>query len=1077
MRSYWSRDDAPNLTSGDFFGVSSFVSRLADLLTVSPKPLTVALSGSWGVGKTTVAEGLKRALSAGNVPFCLVDLWSEDVSRLRRTLVVEVGAALRVGEPQADARKRVAEQLDTALRLAKTTVHPPHVQFAPGKLIGIIREHKLETAAVMATLFLSFALIDQFAPALVGTFSSVLGALLTFVVVSSGLLVTVTASSETQSPTETVVETQRLFGEIVSQGSPEDSPVIVVVDNIDRLPPDDALIALREIRSLMEIRGSRCVFVVPVDRDALVQQLRRKLGSRKSARDYLDKFFNIDIALTDPSQVDLRDWARSLAESMLSGANLAAKDYREVAQVAVLGAGGSPRAVRRILNGVSTRLRLLEESDRARLGVRQIAFTEVLVDRFPGMATRLATTPRKFVDLRARFASDPSEVALDVRQWAGDQESGDALGRFLGGTAEIPLSDIDLQALLSLRSDRFWRGVGDATRIQPALEAGESVVLREVVEGLDGAGRAVAIERALEWIRKSQGEEYTLFAFNGLNAVAPSIDLVPDKTDEVRLVAIELAEGGSELEVASRLSNMTAQILLAPLPVEPRISAIWRRLALLVSKGTEEAVLLNAVTLLRTTVAHASLRERRALQATLAPQSPAIHGPLFELPVEQTLVDREVGSRYAADLARLELTPEGAMASRGAAERFALASAAGWSVLAESESVLTRLAQQVPTLSSIGEEQRLVVEKIVEATSAIAGAQADALVTALATWGGAERHMTLNWALQYESSANVSQTLKSQIEAWLATADPNAVSAFVTSSAALALKRGIAGGPALARRWFEGEDTLLENAYDFDAAPGTALQAVLEAGPTTLVLTRLPSAARVFKRRRPDQLPDISTLLRTHLASLPAELATSAASTAETLASEGWQIGPSAPGFLERVANATLADLEGLYPLGEALVRLSVESGPSLVSGYVNRCAIVGAVPLASLAWCSRAADASMRPSLLGALSSAIRAGLYGVPELIAAVGQARQSLQTSSAIRAALAACAALPATSCSHAAMLLAEAEAWSECWGDQLIEFNQMLAAVADRCPEATSAVLSLRRVQPGPEDVKSDPTQSS
>lgn len=1045
--------------------MAPFVRRFADLLAASPKPLTIALSGSWGVGKTTVAEGLRAVFAdRNNVPFCLLDLWSEDVGRLRRTLVVEVGAALRVGESRDVARKRVAEQLDAALRLAKTTVPPPDVQFTPTRLVEVLSNNKGMTAAVVLALALAFFLVSQYAEPFVGAFSTLVGALVTFIILSSGLLVTVTASSETQSPTEAVVETQRLFAEIVSQGGPDGPPVVIVVDNIDRLPPDDALVALREIRSLMEIKDSRCVFVVPVDRDALVQQLRRKLGSRRSARDYLDKFFNIDIALTDPSQVDLRAWARALAETMLGNAGLALQDFREVAQVAVLGAGGSPRAVRRILNGVSTRLRLLEASDRARLHVRQIALAEVLVDRFPGMAARLAAQPRQFVDLRTKLSADPSAAREVMRQWAGDQESADALTRFLTGTAEIALSDMDLQALLSLRSDRFWRGVGDATRIQPALEAGEAAALREIVVGLDEPARLIAIERALEWIRESHVESYTLFAFNGLNALAPIVEFARETLEQVRLVAMDLAETTGEAEVAIRLSPTSARLLLSEPPAEPRIAVIWMRLAKVAAKAGDEAVQTSAVALLRTLVAHASVAERESLQKSLAAQSPAVHAPLFEEPVEPTLVNKELGSRYATELAALELTPEVAPASKVAAARFALATAAGWTVPAQSAAVVERFAQQVPTLSSIGEDQRLVIERIVDATSATTGPQVDALVTALAAWGGGERHLTLSWALRYSASPQATQALKAQTEAWLASATPAAVSAYVASSNDAALARGIAGGPVLAKRWFDGEDELLEAAFGFEATPGTALRAVLGAGTPAAVLPRLPAASGVFKRRQHEAPEDLASLLGKHLAAVAIESVGTAVSVVEALAGDGWPLAPATPGLLERLANATVADLQGLYPLAEALVRRSPDSGPSVVNGYVNRCAIVGAVPLPALAWCAKTADLTMRPSLLGALTSAIAAGHYRAPELIAAIAEVRDVFQKNSAVRAALASWAALPATECSEVAALLKEAHYWHECFGDQLTEFNRMLDVIGKRCadPDVTTAVLSLRRV---------------
>lgn len=95
-QSPWLSDAPQRLDEGsDAFGVEGLVDRLARTIASARPPFTLSLSGTWGVGKSTVALAVVERLRADGVPAVLIDAWTEDVSTLRRTIVVAVGAALR----------------------------------------------------------------------------------------------------------------------------------------------------------------------------------------------------------------------------------------------------------------------------------------------------------------------------------------------------------------------------------------------------------------------------------------------------------------------------------------------------------------------------------------------------------------------------------------------------------------------------------------------------------------------------------------------------------------------------------------------------------------------------------------------------------------------------------------------------------------------------------------------------------------------------------------------------------------------------------------------------------------------
>jgi hypothetical protein len=118
----WLTDGSVDLEVEDAFDVSAFVDRLAAMVESGDPPFTISLSGSWGVGKSTIAEALLTRLRGRAIPGALVDAWTEDVVHLRRTLAITVGAELRGG---AAHRDDVAQELDAAIRVSRTETLPP----------------------------------------------------------------------------------------------------------------------------------------------------------------------------------------------------------------------------------------------------------------------------------------------------------------------------------------------------------------------------------------------------------------------------------------------------------------------------------------------------------------------------------------------------------------------------------------------------------------------------------------------------------------------------------------------------------------------------------------------------------------------------------------------------------------------------------------------------------------------------------------------------------------------------------------------------------------------------------------
>lgn len=508
----WLRDDLPDLSkpNQDAFAVHDLVVGLADLVREAQPPFVVSISGAWGVGKSTVADNIRRVLEDQGGLVAYVDAWTTDLDNLRRTLIIEAGAALR-GRPRearGPDREAIAVALDVATR-SETTRTESGMRQAPLVDVGrtLLRTPFLWLLAAMAgVLVLLLATADTSRPfplaAFIGTTAA---ALFAFVLLGSGLLIHSVSVATRRAAARESVACADLFEAIVTgreaeaaraQGrlgrplhrimkavraalrrpAPTTRTALVIVDNLDRLTSQDALQALSQIRSFVELADSRCLFLIPVDRRALTRHLAAALDERDegAAADYLSKFFNLDLVLTDPEPSDLRDWALlQLSRSLTLDDETAAI----TAQIVVSAAGPSPRTIRRIISGVATRWRLLEQASRLRIDVPTIAFVEGLTVAFPNVLPGLVDDPRRFVlafrDLGLIDELDDDRLAelFTPPLGGGDTATLRCFRAYLTRNQTLDLAQARLRLALSLRENQVWKRVSDPGPLQDALDA------------------------------------------------------------------------------------------------------------------------------------------------------------------------------------------------------------------------------------------------------------------------------------------------------------------------------------------------------------------------------------------------------------------------------------------------------------------------------------------------------------------------------------------------------------------------------------------------------------------------------
>lgn len=603
----WLRDELPDLSEPgeDAFAVRDLVTGLAELVREAQPPFVVSISGAWGVGKSTVAENIRRILEGEGGLVAYIDAWTTDLENLRRTLIIEAGAALRGQPPERRGpdREAIALSIDVAMR-TETTRTESGVRQAPiqNVLSALARTPFLWIlAGIGAFLLFVLATSDPSKPVpLAAFFGTMAAALFGFVLLGSGLLVHSVSVATRRAAARESVAYADVFDAIVTgreaekareQGrlgrplrrimrsiraalrrpAPTAQTALVIVDNLDRLASEDALQALSQIRSFVELPESRCLFLIPVDRRALTRHLAAALDERNegAAADYLSKFFNLDLVLTDPEPSDLRDWAvLQLSRSLMVDRETAAT----TAQIVVSAAGPSPRTIRRIISGVATRWRLLERGSRREIDVPTIAFVEGLMVAFPNVLPGLIDDPRQFIsafgDLRLTDELGDERLTGLFTPPLGERD-GEVLRRFrayLTRNQTLELSQTSLRLALSLRENRVWKRVGDPAPLLEALDAAlDGTAFRAAWANVPQGEQRYVRSALIDVLRSDLG--YPQDAIAHLNAVAAIIDADGATIQELR--------GLSNLLDTLRRANDQEFALLTP-GSAGLIGTIWR---------------------------------------------------------------------------------------------------------------------------------------------------------------------------------------------------------------------------------------------------------------------------------------------------------------------------------------------------------------------------------------------------------------------------------------------------------------------------------------------------------------------
>lgn len=312
-----SLSDIPFKESINDFGTERYVNGLIKFIENSAAPITIALQGEWGSGKTSMMTRLERALcSKENAPFIGVNIntWEYSMMSSPEMTVYKILARLvreLTGE-NTDSKKKVSKILRGLYRGGREAL-----KMIPG----------VNVAVEMANLPTDLSGDDKEPD-----------------------------KDSDASLSELREELQRVINNRITES--RQRGVIVFVDDLDRLNPPVAVEILELLKNVFTL--DNCIFVLAIDYDVVVKGLEPKFGkltdkNEREFRSFFDKIIQVPFSLPVSSYRPMDFVLNALVGiGYLKDIDTSDPNVRtRFSSVVESSVGKNPRSIKRLINTLS----------------------------------------------------------------------------------------------------------------------------------------------------------------------------------------------------------------------------------------------------------------------------------------------------------------------------------------------------------------------------------------------------------------------------------------------------------------------------------------------------------------------------------------------------------------------------------------------------------------------------------------------------------------------------------------------------------------------------------------------------
>ncbi|MCM1331531.1 MAG: KAP family NTPase [Bacteroides sp.] len=306
-----SLSDMPFKEMENDFGTERYVNGLIKFIENSSAPITIALQGEWGSGKTSMMTRLERSLCIGdNAPFIGVSIntWEYSMMSSPEITVYKIMAQLvrELTGGDIDSKKKVSKILKGLYRGGREAL-----KMIPG----------INVAVEMANMPTDIS-IDE----------------------------------NDISLTELRDELQKAIQNRISEKNKRG--VIVFVDDLDRLNPPVAVEILELLKNVFTL--DNCIFVLAIDYDVVVKGLEPKFGkltdkNEREFRSFFDKIIQVPFSLPVSSYRPMDFVLKALVDIGYLN-DFDASDPNVITRFSAVvesSVGKNPRSIKRLINTLS----------------------------------------------------------------------------------------------------------------------------------------------------------------------------------------------------------------------------------------------------------------------------------------------------------------------------------------------------------------------------------------------------------------------------------------------------------------------------------------------------------------------------------------------------------------------------------------------------------------------------------------------------------------------------------------------------------------------------------------------------
>ena len=338
-------------TEKDLLGVSDYVNALSRFLSSASMPTTIAIQGEWGSGKTSFMNQIKSQLCD--------DADKPDTDKMFHGIWVNMWEYSMMKDPEDILINVIKGLTSSCLEVFENRVEKNSfdVENLKKKTWGFIKATSAFAVKAVAHVGLNAVgadgenLIEDYVDSIKGEKKDAL------------TLKEVRPKEFRDAFAKVITECLDLDRK---NGDTNKKGFMFFIDDLDRIPPENAVHILELLKNLFEVEN--CIFVLAIDYEVVVKGLKAKFGAEnqmdeRAYRSFFDKIiqmpFSMPIGAYDitgfvESSVDnIGVFTHDELNQLLSVEGEKVKTSEVLADMVLLSTGTNPRSIKRLLNSLS----------------------------------------------------------------------------------------------------------------------------------------------------------------------------------------------------------------------------------------------------------------------------------------------------------------------------------------------------------------------------------------------------------------------------------------------------------------------------------------------------------------------------------------------------------------------------------------------------------------------------------------------------------------------------------------------------------------------------------------------------